>query len=134
MRKIFFLAVVFLVALCIPVSAQNSEKPQNQPDTLNIAKNDSTEYELIIIDPGFQNWFITNARPKWYHADFYYELKNRMYVATWNSQVQQTMGRPPFEYYINYDPNINYGLELNYKLYWYFKYIESTYGIDLGGG
>ncbi len=33
--------------------------------------------------------------------------------------------------YIDYRPNIDYGLDLNYKLYYYFKYFEERNNIRL---
>lgn len=35
------------------------------------------------------------------------------------------------ESYIDYRPNIDYGIEVNRKLFWYFKYVKSKYGINL---
>lgn len=90
------------------------------------------EYEITIIDPGFDRWFITNGKPASYYSLAYYEQQNRRYVISWNEKVsQQAYYRSPyypFENRIDYDPTIHYGLEVNYKLYYYFKYIEDVYG------
>lgn len=133
MKKIVLLVILFAAA-ATQISAQEAGTKANQPDTLRFAgsKSDSTEYELIVSDPGFHPWFISNSKPEWYHEKSYYELKNRFFVTNWNNQVNQTLGRPPFEYYIDYEPTIDYGLDLNYKLYWYFRYVEDKFGINLG--
>ena len=57
---------------------------------------------------------------------------NARYVQAWNEKVgQQSLYNSafyPFESRIDYNPSIDYGLELNYQLYHYFQYIEDTYG------
>ena len=95
----------------------------------NIVLDDGQEeYELIIIDPGFQTWFASRAKPINYYSLSYYESQNKRYVSTWNELFSAYGGRSPFENRIDYEFNKNYGLELNYQLFWCFKYIESLYG------
>jgi hypothetical protein len=103
------------------------------PDTLSIQESDTTEYEILIIETGYENWMATNARPKWYYSNEYYRNKNRFFVIDWNNRVLETMHTPPFEDRIEYNPHIDYGLDVNYKLYWYFKFMEHKYGINLRG-
>ena len=103
-------------------------------DSVEIAKSDTTEYELIVFDPAFESWFITTQKPKWYHENSYYRTKINLYSTDWNIRVMQNMHREPYEYEINVDPNVDYGLDINWKLYWYFKYLEETLGIKLAGG
>ncbi len=85
---------------------------------------DTVEYELIIIDPGFDSWFIISAKPIWYYSQSYLESWNRQYVTAWNSRVMSGRHNRFFETYIDYLPHIDYGLELNYKLFNYFQYVE----------
>jgi len=93
---------------------------------------DGEEYELLIIDNNFDRWFAVNGRPITFYSPNYYEQKNRIYVSAWNEKVgQQSFYNSvnyPFEQRINYDYNIDYGVELNYQLFWYFRYIEDLYG------
>lgn len=94
---------------------------------------DSTEYELIIIDPGFQSWFDRNYKPAWYYTNDYLATWNYQYVIAWNAKVTdpsffQNRADNPFIQEIDYRSDIDYGLDLNYKLYHYFKYIEETWG------
>ncbi len=135
MQKLFFFAATLLVTINL---SANIELPfnnlQQSPDSLNIIQADSLEYDIIIIETGYDNWILTNAQPKWYYTNEYYRQKNQFYVIDWNSRVIQSMGRPPFEEQIFYNPNTDYGLEVNYKLYWYFKFMEHKYGIRLSGG
>jgi hypothetical protein len=92
---------------------------------------DSVRYELIILDPGFESWMISNARPVWFHSKVYLENWNRQYVSAWNSKsVSGRQGRY-FDTYIDYQNHIDYGLELNYKLFYYFQYVERKLRIPI---
>ena len=101
------------------------------PNVIN-PDEDEEEYELVIIDSGFDRWATTNQKPIGYYSPWYYAQKNRIYVQAWNERAdQQGFYRSenyPFEQRINYDYSIDYGVELNYQLFWYFKYIEDLYG------
>jgi hypothetical protein len=106
---------------------------QTQGDTVTI-RSDKTEYEIIIIEPGFNYWLQSIARPEGYYSQFWLENRNRIYVINWNQRVLQPQDFDPrlYEMQINYDPNIDYGYELNYKLYNYFIYFQRKYKQQLG--
>ena len=91
---------------------------------------EAPQYDLIVDEPGFETWMLTNAQPIWYYSKTYLENKNRIYVADWNEKVIAFGARRNslFENQINYDYSIDYGLELNYKLFNYFKFIHQKYG------
>ena len=97
-------------------------------DTVRIA-NDSLEYEIIIIDPGFSSFLYSQARPSGYYSQSYLENKNRFLVSDYNQRVRQPFGYDPdiYEQEINYDPQIDYGYDVNYKLYYYFVYLSHRY-------
>jgi len=134
MKKLF----IFLFALVLSAwaNANHSDvyqsKVSSQPDSVAIAPGDSTEYELIVFDPGFNSWFISNRKPMWYHENSYYRNKNNFYTVYWNLRVLENMHRPPYDFEIDYDPKIDYGVELNWQLFWYYKYLEHKYNITLG--
>ena len=97
-------------------------------DTVRIS-NDSLEYEIIIIDPGFSYFLNAVARPEGYHSQSYLENKNRFLVADYNYRVKFPQQFDPniYEMEINYDPTIDYGYDVNYKLYNYFVYLSRKY-------
>jgi Family of unknown function (DUF6146) len=103
-------------------------------DTVRIA-NDSLEYEVIIIDPGFSSWILGRAFPRGYHSQSYLETKNIFYINEWNQRVIQPQRYPPnlYEMRIDYDQNINYGYEVNYLIYNYMIYFQNTYNQRLYG-
>ncbi|WP_044397675.1 DUF6146 family protein [Lacinutrix sp. Hel_I_90] len=112
------------------------EKPEAQVgDTLKISS-DQLEYDIIIIEPGFNTWLITIAKPEGFYTQNYLETKNIRYVQEWNSRVLQP-GRfndNLYELQINYRQGVDYGYDVNYKLYNYFIYFQNTYNQNLLGG
>jgi len=137
-NSLYILAFILCVILGC-TSSKSSVTGKNKPtgtknDTIRIA-NDSLEYEVIIIDPGFSTWLLTRAYPRSYHSQSYLESKNRIYVSEWNSRVMQPSRYNPnlYEMTINYDPNIDYGYEVNYLIYNYMIYFQNTYKQKLFG-
>ncbi len=99
-------------------------------DTVVIA-NESIEYEIIIIEPGFNTWLVTQP-PKGYYGLSYLESRNQIYVTEYNYRVYAPgFDKKLYIQEINYDPTISYGLEVNYLLYNYFKFFEETYNQKL---
>ena len=97
-------------------------------------KDEKTEYEIIIIEPGFNTWLLSIARPEGYYSQSFLENRNAILVMNWNQRVLQPNLYNPnlYEMQINYDPNIDYGYEVNYKLYNYFIYFQRKYHQRLG--
>lgn len=109
---------------------KGNEDLQEQPYRI---ANDSLEYEIIIFDLGFETYLQTIARPANFYTQQYYENKNRLYVTEWNIRAQNPSryNNRIFENRIDYDFNTDYGLDVNYKLYNYFKFVEYKYNIKL---
>ena len=106
---------------------------QQEADTVEISDPESN-YEIIIIEPGFDYWLRTMARPRGYYTQSFLETRNRLYVTEWNNRVIWPRRYDPllYELQINYDPLVDYGYEVNYKLYNYFIYFQRKYGQRLG--
>lgn len=126
MKNIIIL-LTLLLCLDFAMGQTNTEK-----DTIDLpAAADSTTYALHIADPGFDIWFTMNKKPVNFYDLKYYEMKNEMYARHWNQRVTQHGWQPPYDSYIDYNPNVAYGLPVNYKLYYYFRYLEDKLGIKL---
>ena len=95
---------------------------------------EETEYEIIIIDPGFNTWLQSIARPEGYYSQAFLENRNQILVINWNQRVLQPNRFNPnlYELQINYNPQIDYGYEVNYKLYNYFIFFQRRYNQRLG--
>lgn len=96
-------------------------------DTIKIS-NEELEYEIIIIEIGFESWLVTQ-KPITYYSNNTLRIKNNFNVVEWNQRVLQPSLYDPilYEQLINYDPAIDYGIEVNYKLYMYFQYFQQKY-------
>lgn len=131
---VFFIAIIG--ACSTPKASLTSIPATNaiQGDTIRIA-NDSLEYEVIIIDPGFSTWLNSIALPRGYYSQSYLENKNRFYVTEWNNRVLRPDRYDPtlYEMRIDYSPNINYGYEVNYMIYNYMIYFQNKYHQKLYG-
>jgi len=105
-----------------------------EEDTVRIA-NHKLEYEIIIIEPGFNTWLLSVAKPEGYYSQEFMEIRNRILVTEWNNRVLQPQRYDPnlYELEIDYQPNIDYGYEVNYKLYNYFIYFQLYYKQQLSG-
>lgn len=118
------------------LSISNAEKKafeQVEGDTITISS-DKTEYEIIIIEPGFYAWLNSIAKPEGYYSQSFLENRNYLMVLEWNQRVLKPMRYNPnlYELQIDYSQNIDYGYEVNYKLYNYFIYFQRKYNQRLG--
>lgn len=106
---------------------------QNMIDTVTI-KNDSLEFEILIMDIGYNTWLNSIARPRGYYTQEFMENRNQIYVINWNQRVLDPFNYNPnlYELQINYYPNIDYGYDVNYELYNYFIYFQRKYNQRLG--
>ena len=139
MKKIAF-SIVFLIALAschfdkniVPKSKTSNASKVS--DTLRIA-NDSLQYEVIIIDGGFNTWLAANGKPRGFYSESYLENRNQTYIREWNSRVSQPQRYNPdlYEMRIDYDPTIHYGYEVNYLIYNYMNYFQMVNKQQLSG-
>lgn len=138
--KIFvsFLLIAMLLVGCnssgTAIKTSNDTNELTDPDTVRIA-NEAISYEIIIIEPGFNTWLISTAKPEGYYSQEFMEARNYQYVIEWNNRVLQPHRFNPslYEMQIDYDPGVDYGYEVNYKLYNYFIYFQLTHNQRLAG-
>lgn len=118
----------------LDISNEEATAFQNkESDTISISDPESN-YEIIIIEPGFNFWLRSIARQRGYYSQNFLETRNRIYVIEWNNRVLLPNRFDPllYELQINYDPQVDYGYEVNYKLYNYFIYFQRKYRQRLG--
>ena len=77
------LLVVYGCASTQNDSTSNMQASTSGNDTVRIA-NDSLEYEIIIIEPGFNTFLNSIAKPEGYYSQNYLENKNRFLVVDYN--------------------------------------------------
>ncbi|MFS4447767.1 DUF6146 family protein [Maribacter sp. 2307UL18-2] len=144
MKKIYPILILIVVVI-FAFSCGNSKKAvtitdaekeafkQVEGDTIEIV-NAEVEYEIIIIEPGFNIWLQSVARPEGYYSQSFMENRNQLMVMEWNRRVLQSDFFDPnlYELQIDYRQGIDYGYEVNYKLYNYFIYFQRKYRQRLG--
>lgn len=96
-------------------------------DTIKLV-NDELEYEVIIIEVGFEAWMARRARPRTFYSQSFLETRNIQYVTEWNNRVVSSrFNHDLYEMPINYQQGIDYGFEVNYLLYHYFVFFQEKY-------
>ncbi|MFH1118682.1 MAG: DUF6146 family protein [Bacteroidota bacterium] len=127
MKKLMvFILAVFSIWSCI-----QQKKIAGSPDSVPVILLDSTEYEITIIDPDFEQWYLLHYSPAKDRSNDFYRSKNNLGINNWNhyfttNKYSQVVGSS-----IDVNPGIDYGIEVNRKLYWYFIYIEDNFKIRL---
>ncbi|MBT8237554.1 MAG: hypothetical protein HKP38_01370 [Croceitalea sp.] len=146
MAKSIFLRGILTLGLILNLSillGQDSEVKltpkemeifESKEESLEQESNNESEYDIIIIDIGFNRWLNQIAQPKGYYTQSYMENRNYLYVLEWNRRVLDPAVFDPqlYELQIDYDPNIDYGYDVNYQLYNYFIYFQRRYKQRLG--
>lgn len=132
MNRIILLLILTLIFTNCGTSnsSVNTPTPADIPeDDIVRISNDDLEYDITIIEPGFNTWLASIARPKGYYSQSFMETRNRLMVINWNNRVlqPQQFNSNLYEMQINYDSNTDYGYDVNYKLYNYFIYFQLTY-------
>jgi len=136
---IYILFVIGFLFACHPTktikTTDNTKTNLAKNDTINIV-NDEIEYQIIIIEPGFGAWLASIAKPEGFYSQNYLETRNMLMVTEWNIRASQPMAYNPnlYEMQIDYQNGIDYGYEVNYKLYNYFVYFQQKYKQKLGVG
>jgi hypothetical protein len=134
--------LAFVIASLAIVSCDSSRPAMNgggaditaaSQDTVRIA-NDSLEYEIIIIEPNFNSWLLTQP-PRGYYSQTFLENRNFLFVSVYNQRVYNPAQYDPNLYpqEIDYRSNVDYGYEVNYMLYNYFLYFMERYNQSFPG-
>ena len=132
MKKLIFAFSILLITLSC--SSQNNIANQSKEDhPLQAQKNEDGEYDLEVLDTQFTYFINAIARPMSMYSEGYLKSKNQFLVSEWNSYYFSGRYRNVIESSIDYDPNINYGLKYEYKLYQVFAFVKWKYGLKLNG-
>ena len=122
--------IIPMFFLLLAWSCSTSQKSGSSDKSTSIVI-DSTEYEIIIIDNEFDIWYLMNFSPGKDHSNEYYSSKNHGGITAWNDYYTRNRHHHVIENYIFYNNSTDYGIDVNRKLYWYFKYVEETFRIRL---
>jgi len=102
-----------------------STETQSTDEIIRITNNKN--FDITFKDSGFNSWLLKqDPKKNFYESSL--EILNTQYVNEWNnradnpSMYDSTLYSQRIEYQIK--TNQHYGLDVNYKLYMYFKFFE----------
>jgi hypothetical protein len=128
MKSILGLTVfTFLLFGC--TTSNRTLKVQDE-NLIDITRHEE-EYELIVLDPGFDTWFMTTWSPAKDRSKEYYAHWNQRYVTEWNYKAARPHSSKFFDSMIQYDPTVDYGMGIERKLYYYFRWVDTKLGIPI---
>ena len=128
--KTFLPIVLFLFVGCAQQNIPADAKPQFKTEK---SSDDEEKWEVIVFDPQYETYLVSVARPKTMFSNAFLQSRNQLLVSDWNSRYYS--GRNPnfYEVAIDYDPQENYDLDFNYRLYQFFAYLNYRYGVNFQG-
>lgn len=124
--------ITLLFFLCTAACTSQTTPEKNKDNAaLTPSKSEDGEWDLQVIDTQYDYFLNAIAKPASQYSESYLKTKNRFLVSEWNSYYYS--GRYPniIESSIDYDPNENYGLNFEYKLYQVFAYVKWKYGLKM---
>lgn len=131
---VLFIAMLFgCKSTTKPMAESNIDKTLS--DTVRIV-NKALEYEVTIIDPGFNSWLQSTAKPRGFYTQSYMETRNVPWIVEWNNRARSPRNSRERELFlmdVNYQNGIDYGYEVNYLIYNYLVYFQIKNNIRLGG-
>ncbi|GGP03196.1 hypothetical protein GCM10010992_10630 [Cloacibacterium rupense] len=132
MKKIFFLFALSLALLSC--TSQNSvAKDNTQKSEIKPEKNEDGEWDLDVLDTDYNYFLNAVARPMSMYTESYLKSRNQFLVNEWNAYYMSGRYRNIIESSIDYNPNENYGLKFEYKLYQVFVYVQWKYKLRMQG-
>ena len=126
-KLIVFIIGIFMMASCASPSRTMQAGSGN---LIDISQNDE-EYEVMVLDAGFETWFATTWSPSKDRSQEYYESWNQQYVTEWNFKANRGQNANFFQNQIQYDQTEDYGIAVERKLFYYFRWVESELAIPI---
>jgi len=131
MKNIILLVMIALVPFSC-FSQENTKKDKEQNE-MKPSKNEDGEWDLTVIDTQFDYFLSAVAKPISQYTESYLKTKNTFLVNEWNSYYNSGRYRNVIESGIDYDPQENYGIKFEYKLYQVFVYVNWKYKLKMNG-
>jgi len=102
--------------------------------TILITTKKKKEYETIVIAPGYES-FLATQKSKQFYSETYLKTKNILMVNEWNYRCSNPRQYNPsiYEASIDYDAKTEYGIDVEYELYMFFRFMEKQNRMSLTG-
>ena len=124
--KTLILPLSFFLVISTPLSLFGQDQETDVKFESDTSESDSVEYSLVIIEPGYETYLITQP-PMQFYPEHYYKNWNNRYVQEWNHRYRTGPQKEIYENFIDYDYFTEYGIELEYRLYYFFQFFEDKY-------
>jgi len=97
-------------------------------------KNKKEEYEVQVFSPGYEG-FLATQKSKDFYTESFLKAKNMLMVSEWNQRYRQPghYDSNIYEVSIDYDSKTDYGLDVEYGLYMFFRFMEKEHNMSLIG-
>ena len=91
-------------------------------------------YDIVVLSPGYEG-FLASQQSKEFYTTENLRVKNRQMVNEWNSRHRQPSRYNASIYGVNIDYNsdINYTIDFEYKLHMFFRFMEKEHNMSLIG-
>ena len=122
----YLLFSVFVINSCTTQRASSDSAAVIKPE-----KNQEGEWEILVFDTQYDYFLNAIAKPQSMYNEQVLKARNQALVSEWNSYYYAGRYRNVIESAIEYDPNENYGLEFEYRLYQVFAFVQWKYGLRL---
>ena len=119
--------------LALSCSPQNNTANNKENTTIKPEKNEDGEWDIEVLDSQYDYFLNAIAKPMNMYSESYLKNKNTFLVSEWNSYYFSGRYRNVIESSIDYNPQENYGLKFEYKLYQVFAYVQWKYGLKMNG-
>lgn len=92
------------------------------------------EYEATVIAPGFDS-FVATQPSKQFFTESSLKAKNMLMSAEWNARYRnpRQYDAKIYEAEVDYDQNTAYGMDVEYTLYMFFRFMEKEHNMLLTG-
>ena len=127
MKKLLLFGIILFSAWSCTQQKGLTKSQRPQPSITE----DNTEYNILIIDPGFDRWYMMRYSSSMDRSNEFYKSMNNIGAQNWNDFYNRGKYPKVIGSYLSYNPSIDYGLDVNRRLYWYFKYIEENFRIRI---
>ena len=128
------LTLMLLSIFIISCAPQNNAAPRDKENSeIKPSKNDEGEWDLQVLDSQYDYYLNAIAKPMNMYSETSLKTRNSFLVSEWNSYYFSGKYRNVIESSIDYNPQENYGLKFEYKLYQVFAYVNWKYGLRMKG-
>ncbi len=127
------LALLLLSIFLFSCAPQKNATPDKENSEIKPEKNDEGEWDLQVLDSQYDYYLNAIAKPMNMYSETSLKTRNNFLVSEWNSYYISGKYRNVIESSIDYNPQENYGLKFEYKLYQVFAYVNWKYGLRMKG-